>query len=74
MNDAVGYIFHDAIKSINKTLKTQKRSNRCFVIFAVCTTACVSVLRKQINEQNKTIRQLNDKITALEARRENHGL
>jgi ubiquinone biosynthesis protein UbiJ len=80
MNDVVGYIFHElasseiAIKNINKALKSQVHTNRSFVVFAICTTACAAVMKKRLDDQGKTIRQLKDKIAALEARKENYEL
>jgi hypothetical protein len=80
MNDVVGYIFHELasskiiFKNIDKTLKSQHRVNRSFVAFAICTTACAAVMKKRIDKQNEAIKKLNDEITALKARKENHEL
>jgi hypothetical protein len=80
MNDIVGYIFQElasskiAIKNVNKVLKSQNRVNRSFVIFAICTTACAAVMKKRLDKQSETIKQLNDKITALQAGKETYEL
>lgn len=76
MNDSIGYIFHELassdveIKTINKTLKAQMRANRSFIILTIGIMACACVLKKQVKEHNKAIKEIQDKIAALEARKE----
>lgn len=80
MNDVVGYIFHELasnkidIKNANKALKLQKHTNRSFIVFAICTTACAAIMNKRLSMQNKTIKQLKNEISALKARKENNEL
>lgn len=76
MNEMLDYMFHNlksseaSIKNIFKALRSQKRINRSFVLFSICTTACAGVMKMRIDKQNEQIKALKNEVETLKAGKE----
>ena len=76
MNEMIGYIFgslhnsEDAIKHINKALKSQAKLNKYFAIMAIMSTGYMYICDYERKKQNRKIEALSKEIEELKMKGE----